>query len=188
LLGAGLGLRPSETLGLAYSGFDFNRGTVRITRNAQYVRTENGTVLFWGEPKSQRGRRTFKVPPLILERLRRLRLERMQAFMAMGRAWDEDAVICDRGDGQPYDGNAFRRAFKRFAASAGLPREVRMYDLRHTWATSMFDNDVHALIVSSVLGHSSVSFTLQTYTHLREDRTQDAADVVERLLGGTVGT
>jgi len=56
--------------------------------------------------------------------------------------------------------------------------------LRHAFATTLFESDeVDPLTVSSVLGHSSVTFTLSTYTHLREDRTQRAADVMERALG-----
>jgi integrase len=59
-----------------------------------------------------------------------------------------------------------------------------LHDLRHAFATTLFEEDVHPLIVSAVLGHASVSFTQQVYTHLTEDRTQLAADVMERALGG----
>ena len=47
----------------------------------------------------------------------------------------------------------------------GLP-EIRFHDLRHTCATLLFTRGVHPKIVSEVLGHSSVSITLDVYSHV----------------------
>ena len=80
--------------------------------------------------------------------------------------------------------DSFGQAFRRLAGKAGLSEKVRLHDLRHAFATKLFEENVHPVIVSAVLGHSSIAFTRSVYTHLREDRTEEAADVMERALGG----
>ena len=57
------------------------------------------------------------------------------------------------------------RAFRRVARSVGLPN-LRFHDLRHTHATLMLQQGIHPKIVSERLGHSSVSMTLDTYSHV----------------------
>lgn len=56
------------------------------------------------------------------------------------------------------------KRFKRFLEENDFPR-IRFHDLRHTYATFMLDKGVNPKIVSSVLGHSTVSITLDIYSH-----------------------
>ncbi|MBO5287265.1 MAG: site-specific integrase [Clostridia bacterium] len=68
--------------------------------------------------------------------------------------------------------NLVYKRYKRFLRELGLPK-VRFHDLRHSYATMMMRNGVNPKIVSSVLGHSSVKVTLDTYSHCTVDM-QDA--------------
>jgi integrase len=66
------------------------------------------------------------------------------------------------------------------------------HTLRHTAATLMLTQGIHPKIVSERLGHSTVSLTLDTYSHAIPDLQQDAAEAIDLLLekvaGGTVVT
>ena len=55
---------------------------------------------------------------------------------------------------------------QRVLKRAGLPR-IRFHDLRHTFATMALQNGVDVKTVSSMLGHYSAGFTLDTYAHVR---------------------
>ncbi|HZI91443.1 MAG TPA: tyrosine-type recombinase/integrase, partial [Thermoleophilaceae bacterium] len=59
-----------------------------------------------------------------------------------------------------------------------------LHDLRHTWATLALAAGVNPKVVSERLGHASVSFTLDTYSHVMPGMQQDAADTVARLVLG----
>ena len=61
--------------------------------------------------------------------------------------------------------NLTRKSFKPILAAAKLPN-VRLYDLRHTCATLLLLADENAKVVSERLGHSSVTLTLDTYSHV----------------------
>ena len=63
-----------------------------------------------------------------------------------------------------------RRVLKR----AGLPY-VRFHDLRHTFATLALQNGVDVKTVSSILGHFSAGFTLDTYAHVTTTAQREAA-------------
>lgn len=49
--------------------------------------------------------------------------------------------------------------------SLGLPKRLRFHELRHSYATLMLQKGINPKIVSQILGHSSVSVTLDIYSH-----------------------
>lgn len=66
---------------------------------------------------------------------------------------------------------------------AGLPY-IRPHDLRRTAATLLLLEGVQPLVVSEMLGHASVAFTLATYGHVLAEMPKPARDAMERLFGG----
>ena len=62
-----------------------------------------------------------------------------------------------------------------------LPR-IRLHDLRHTWASLALATSVNPKVVSERLGHATVSFTLDTYSHVMAGLQEDAAARVAALL------
>ena len=70
---------------------------------------------------------------------------------------------------------------QRVLKRAGLPR-IRFHDLRHTFATMALQNGVDVKTVSSMLGHYSAGFTLDTYTHATAQMKQDAADAIGGVI------
>jgi len=66
---------------------------------------------------------------------------------------------------------------------AGLPRQ-RFHDLRHGCASLFLAAGVPLRTIMGVLGHSQISLTLNTYSHLSPALEQDAADALDRMLVG----
>ncbi len=65
---------------------------------------------------------------------------------------------------------------------AGLPR-MRFHDLRHTAATLLLGRGVNPKIVSEMLGHASIAFTLDSYSHALPDMQAQAAVGLDAALG-----
>ena len=72
--------------------------------------------------------------------------------------------------------------FKPLLMKAGLPKTVRLYDLRHTHATLLLLAGVHPKVVSERLGHSNITITLNTYSHVLPNMQQAASDKLEAML------
>ncbi len=62
-------------------------------------------------------------------------------------------------------GNLRRRSFWRILRTAGIPR-IRFHDLRHSAATLLFSRGVNAKVIQQMLGHSSITITLDIYSHV----------------------
>src|SRR6185312_13490788 len=78
--------------------------------------------------------------------------------------------------------NITKRSFKRYLDKAGLSREIRFHDLRHTAATLLLASGVNVKVVSEMLGHSNVSITLQIYAHVLPHMQQSAVQAMEQML------
>jgi integrase len=74
------------------------------------------------------------------------------------------------------------RSFKPLLRRAGLP-DVRFHDLRHTCATLLLGRGVHAKLVQELLGHSTISVTLDTYSHVLPGMSDAAAGAIDEALG-----
>jgi len=79
--------------------------------------------------------------------------------------------------------NILRRSFVPALERAGLPR-IRPYDLRHSTATLLLQLGVSPKVISELLGHSSVSLTLNRYAHTVPTLQDDAMKRLGDLLGG----
>jgi integrase len=76
-----------------------------------------------------------------------------------------------------------KREFRKLLATAGI-RSIRLYDLRHTAATLGIAAGVSVKVISDQLGHASIAFTLERYSHVLPSIQDEAAAKVERLLIG----
>jgi integrase len=66
---------------------------------------------------------------------------------------------------------------------AGVPK-LTPHGLRHTWASLALAAAVNPKVVSERLGHATVSFTLDVYSHVLPGLQEDAAVRVAALLDG----
>ena len=72
--------------------------------------------------------------------------------------------------------------FSKCAGAIGLG-DVRFHDLRHAYPTRLLERGVHPKVVSEALGHSSISITMDTYSHVMPSMSQVAADAIDVVLG-----
>ena len=69
--------------------------------------------------------------------------------------------------------------FKDLLKEAGINRNVRFYDLRHTHATWLLEKGVNVKVVSERLGHASIRITLDTYSHVLKTMQEKAVEAIK---------
>lgn len=89
--------------------------------------------------------------------------------------------------GDPLDPSVLTRNFEKLARKAGLTR-VRLHDLRHFHATLLLQTGTHPKIVQERLGHSSISITLDTYSHVVPGLQEQAAITFAAAMQKAQGT
>ena len=82
----------------------------------------------------------------------------------------------------PLDASGVTRRFDKILKAAGLP-DIRVHDLRHTAASLLLLGQVHPKVVQEMLGHSTITLTLDTYSHLVPSLQAQVADQMDRLFG-----
>ena len=84
--------------------------------------------------------------------------------------------------GTPVDvGNLTYRSFRPLLKRAGLP-QIRIHDLRHTAATLLLGRRVHPKKVQEMLGHSTITETMDTYSHVLPDMQDQDISAIESAL------
>lgn len=173
------GMRQGELLGLAWSDVDLDAGHLRVRRALQRQR---GKGLVFTEPKTARSRRTIHLSRAAVAALREHRRQQNAERLRLGPAWQDHDLVFPRADGTPRCPTQTTKAFQRALTAAGLPR-VRFHDLRHTAATLLLSAGTHPKVVSEMLGHATITLTLDTYSHLLPTMHEQAAAAMDRMLG-----
>lgn len=174
------GMREGELLALKWSAVDLDQGTVQV--RATIHRTIEGFTV--SHTKTARSRRKLVLTPTAIDALRRHRVRQAEERLARGEAWEDQDLVFPNTVGKPMEVSNFaRRCYKPLLKKASLP-DVRFHDLRHTAATLLLLEGVHPKIVSEMLGHASVSITLDIYSHVIPDMQRTAMEAMERVLTG----
>lgn len=172
-------MRPGEIRALKWRDIDMDKARVRVERTI--TRDERGRQVVGDTTKTGRSR-TIALPPSTVATLKAWRVHQAERQLAAHRWYAMDLVF-DRGDGYILPQNTVARAHQRICGEAGVPI-IRMHDVRHTAATLLLEAGTHIKVVADLLGHSSVSITLDTYSHpderIQRDATQALADALER--------
>jgi integrase len=176
----GTGMRVGELLALHWADTDLDAGSLQVRRSVRY----SGHRLVWSEAKTKRSRRRLALSDEPCDILRHHRARQAEERLRIGGAWqDNDLVFCTAA-GTPIESGNLLRSFRLLLQRAGLPR-VRLHDLPHTAATLALAGRVNPKVVSEMLGHASVSITLDIYSHVLPDMQQDAAATIAGLLYGS---
>lgn len=175
-----LGLRRGEALGLEYKDFDFENKTVSITRTSNYRNKETG--IYTGSPKTKTSRRVLSTPDVIIDLVKQLRGEQLDQSIKCGDLWHNTDRLFVTWCGEPMHPNTPYTWFERFCEAHSLPFKG-LHSFRHTFATQAITNGTDVSTVSSVLGHSQTSTTLNLYTHAVQSANVRAINVVADLIG-----
>ena len=161
------GMRNGELLGLQWRDVDLEAGTLRVRRTVF-----NGVV---SSPKTSAGRRRIRLSGMAVAALKEHRTATAK------RRISEWVFSTEKGTSVSVH-NVDNRSWKPLLRRAGLPTTTRMHDLRHTCATLLLSRGVPIKVVSEMLGHASVSITLDTYSHVLPDMQESAARAMDEAL------
>jgi integrase len=174
-----LGLREGEVLGLRWSDIDLEERIVRIRVSLQRIDKKLQLV----ELKTKRSRRTLPIPDNVFSSLRVHRTQQLMDKMHTGEKWQETGLVFTTGHGRPLSARNVIRSYHRLLAKAKIPRH-RFHDLRHSCASFLLSKNIPARTVMDILGHSNISLTMNTYSHVMPEMLKDAANAMNAVIGG----
>ncbi|MEW8956031.1 tyrosine-type recombinase/integrase [Clostridium sp.] len=177
LLAITSGMRQGEIAALKWQDIDFKNEVISVQR--AFMKVNNKFIL--KEPKSSKSKRSiylFDITSKVLEN----HFNTQKKIKSLNKSTynDEDFVLCWE-NGTPYRPRYFNELFQKSIKKHEFPK-IRFHDLRHSHATFLLSNNTNAKIVSERLGHSTISITLDTYSHVLPNIQKEALKDVNALI------
>ena len=104
-------------------------------------------------------------------------------MLALGESWVDSGLVFTSAVGTVIEPRNLTRFFDELMVKAGV-RRIRFHDLRHTCASLLLAQGVPSRVVIDVLGHSQLAITTDFYSHVMPTALREAADAMDRALGG----
>lgn len=172
------GLRRGEALGIEYKDIDFDTGMLSIVRTSNYNKDKG---VYTSTPKTKSSSRCLYLQPHIIELIKQLRVEQKEQAMKVGDQWVDTDRLFTTWCGNPMHPNTPYTWLERFCEAEGIPFKG-LHSFRHTVATQTIINGVDIKTVSSFLGHSQTSTTLNIYAHTVQKANIKALNLMAGLL------
>jgi len=177
LLALATGIRRGEILALRWRNVDLEHGTVRVVESLEQTRAG----LRFKAPKTEKTR-GITLPSFAVEELRRLKRHQAEELLALGVRQNGETLLCPRADGRPRQPRSLTHEFTRLICRIKDLPKVRFHDLRHSHATQLLSAGVHPKIAQERLGHSTITTTIDLYSHVTKTMQEDAAVQLDSLF------
>src|SRR5690606_24295575 len=180
-LAACLGLRRGEIAGLKWENIDFDKKEVRI----RHIRTASGDDNdIKKAPKTKGSNRRLSLTPELIDVLQAQKQWQTNQQKKLGKLYDNrEGYVVVKEDGRPYRVNYGSEQFAKFLKMHDLPK-IRLHDLRHTFASIMYEKTKDVFAVSKMLGHSDINTTTKTYTHFLDSTYKEDLSLMSEVLTG----
>lgn len=175
------GLRRGELLGLRWE--DLNLEEQYLTVNQSIVRLHSGEMLVQ-TPKTKQSIRTVPLTELAVSTLREHRRLQAEHRLSLGSEYQNNDLVFASETGTPIHPSNLLRNFKKTIKKANV-RVIRFHDLRHSFSSWLIDEGQELVVVSRILGHSSISVTADIYAHLTTRTMKEAVNPLDAKLSQT---
>ena len=153
------GIREGELLALTPSDFDFEKGSVSITKSYQCL---NGRDLIT-TPKTEKSNRVIRMPKFLVQEIQ----DYLKMLYGIG---PEDRMF-------QVTKSYLYREMKRGSKEAGV-KCIRVHDIRHSAVSLLIDMGFSATAIADRVGHESIEITYN-YAHMFPSRQAEMADKLD---------
>ena len=183
-----LGLRRGELGGLEWKDINFKANTITIENNLIYT---NGHV-YMVKPKTDESNRSLYISDEALNLLKKLHKKQSKNKLKYGDFYTKKNIFNKKGydfvmvwqDGKYIHPMYYLNKLKKVLKKAGINKNIRFHDLRHTNATLLLQEGNDLKVVQERLGHKDISTTANIYSHVNKQMQKQATDSISKLIQG----
>ena len=171
---------------MKWQDLSFERNTVEIKRVIVWQRS--GGSWQFSEPKTAKSRRTIPLPLSLVKEIKQHRIRQHKERLKFGSNWQDFDLIFPSQVGTPLTMGRITRVFQRIKNDVKITKPLRLYDLRHSTATFLLQANINPKVVSERLGHSTITLTLDVYSHVLPTMQEHATEHLEDLIFSKTGS
>lgn len=179
------GMRQGELLALTWNDVDLINNTISVNKTAKYIAPVDEDGRGKGEiiiqtPKTMSSIRTIPMPVFLRDKLKQYKIEQSKNRIRLANMYNNKSLVFCNKEGKYLDGSRIRKVYKKILIDNDL-KVRKFHDLRHTFATRLFELGESPKKVQTILGHSNISTTLDIYTHVLEDTKESISSKLNDL-------
>lgn len=167
------GVRSEEARALTWDQLDLDRGIVAVWRS----------VRAHGDVKTEKSRRTLKLPQLVVDALLAHRARQTRERQEAGPLWHENGLVFATSVGTPLDSHNVRRDFRKVCRAAGIGDRWVTKELRTSFVSMMSHRGVPVEEIARLAGHSSSRTTEVIYRRELRPVITTGAEVMDQIFG-----
>jgi integrase len=175
------GMRPEEYLALQWKDVDLTEGTATIQRVIFWPHWEKRGSWKFESPKTEKSRRTLDLPLSLVADLKSHKAKQSEYRLKQGEKFKNLDLVFPSEAGTPICYRNLSRAFKPILEKAELP-DIRLYDLRHSFASLLLTQDENIKVISELLGHATTRQTQDTYLHVMRPMKRRSMNKLDKRL------
>ena len=165
------GLRKGEIRALNWHDIDFKNNTLSVNKGISD--NVNGKRYIISSPKTPTSNRTLPLPKDVINDLKELK----EYYMDFTNFKEEWFVF---GGSLPIGDDSIRRRKNNNCKLAGV-KEIRIHDFRHSCASLLISQGADITMVAKFLGHSKIDETLNTYSHMFQNKLTSIITIIDNL-------
>jgi integrase len=186
------GLRPGELLGLRWEDVDFKAGVIRVRKCLKALPdpVTGKRALVLETLKTERSRRTIRMPRQVVAVLLALRKEQAAARLKLGALYDVRglAIVFGDGAGAPKWPQDVWKHFNTLCRRAGIGEHWTPREQRHSFVSVLSDAGVDIEQIADAVGHVNSTITKAVYRHQIADEVTSAATAMDAIFGDARGS
>ncbi len=168
------GIRRGELLGLKWKNVDLEENVIHIKDNIVIPHNGKDTYLLTS-PKNRPSIRTIPIPKILSEHLTQYKQE-VKKFNR--RKFRVNWFVS--GSSTPLPPRTLAERKNKYEKLSGV-KHIRIHDFRHSCASLLINNGANVLIVAKYLGHAKLEETLNTYSHLYDNKLKEITNIIDNL-------
>lgn len=159
------GCRRGEALAVLWQDMDLINKRMTVHRDVTF----NGNIpIVKMYTKTAAGMRTISIPDILCSQLK-----------IIEKNFEADDYVFGNGK-KPFTQTQFRNRWNGYIKATGI--SVTPHQLRHAYATILFDAKIDEKVAQVFMGHSKIEVTRNIYTHIRQQRAAEAQININEYL------
>ncbi|MGX8127427.1 tyrosine-type recombinase/integrase [Clostridioides difficile] len=176
LIGFYTGMRRGEIIALTWDDINLNDKTITVKHTL--IKKKNG-IFELSQPKTESSCRTIFTGDTLIRILKEHKLHQKKMKLKYGEFYFDSNWVCTKENGQQVNTHTLDTIVKQIRKA--LNNDFHFHCLRHTHATLLLENGANIKDIQNRLGHSQLSTTMDTYSHVTEKMKNETVDIFERI-------
>ena len=173
------GLRVGEALALQWSDINLKDGTLKVSKTLS--KGKHNTLKI-NPPKTQNGYRCIDLAPQTVDILTEWQFQQRRDLFKLGlNPMNANQLVFSNKDNDYLRENVVNYWNVSLCKKRGL-RHIKLHGFRHTHASLLFEAGASMEDVKERMGHSSITTTMNIYTHVTRSRKKETADIFGNFM------